>query len=119
MTIMKITELLTDDAVLAEIGTRLTSRRIELQLTQAAAAEQAGIGKRTLERMEAGQPSQLSTLVRVLRVLDAMPGLDALIPEPGPRPMDLLKRKGKTRQRASGRRAAKTPGEPWQWNEGS
>ena len=29
----------------------------------------------------------------MLRVLDAMPGLDGLLPEPGPRPMDLLKRK--------------------------
>ena len=43
---MKITTLLTDDAVLAGIG-----------------------------------------------ALDAMPGLEGLIPEPGPRPMDLLNRK--------------------------
>jgi hypothetical protein len=51
---MKITTLLTDDAVLAEIG-----------------------------------------------ALDAMPGLEGLIPEPGPRPMDLLKRRDKVRQRGS------------------
>jgi DNA-binding XRE family transcriptional regulator len=53
---MKITGLLTDDAVLAELGARIAGRRVELQLTQAAVAEQAGIAKRTLERMEAGQP---------------------------------------------------------------
>lgn len=116
---MKLTGLLTDDAVLAEIGARIASRRIELQLTQAVVAEQAGIGKRTLERMEAGQTSQLSTLVRVLRVLDAMSGLDSLIPELGPRPMDLLKRKGKARQRASGKRTGKSSGEPWRWDEGT
>ena len=86
---MKITSLLTDDAVLAELGARIAARRVELQLTQAAVAEQAGIAKRTLERMEAGQTSQLGTLVRVLRVLDAASGLDSLIPETGPRPMDL------------------------------
>jgi len=114
---MKITGLLTDDAVLAEIGARIASRRIELELTQAAVAEQAGIGKRTLERMEAGQTSQLSTLVRVLRALDAMSGLDNLIPESGPGPMDLLKRKSKVRQRASGQRAAKATGKPWRWDE--
>lgn len=112
---MKITDLLTDDAVLAELGARIAGRRVELQLTQAALAEQAGIAKRTLERMEAGQTSQLSTLVRVLRVLDATSGLDGLIPESGPRPMDLLKQKGKVRQRASGKRAAQ--GKPWQWEE--
>lgn len=114
---MKITGLLTDDAVLAEIGARIARRRIDLQLTQAAVAEQAGIAKRTLERMEAGQSSQLSTLVRVLRVLDAASGLENLIPEPGPRPMDLLKRKGKVRQRASGRRTAKTADKPWRWDD--
>ncbi len=104
---MKITGLLTDDAVLAELGARIASRRVELQLTQAAVAEQAGIAKRTLERMEAGQTSQLGTLVRVLRVLDAASGLDNLIPESGPRPMDLLKQKGKVRQRASGQTCRK------------
>ena len=114
---MKITGLLTDDAVLAELGARIAGRRVELQLTQAAVAEQAGIAKRTLERMEAGQTSQLATLVRVLRVLDAASGLDSLIPESGPGPMDLLKRKGKVRQRASGQRAAKASGKSWSWDE--
>lgn len=117
MTTMKMTDLLTDDAVLAELGARIASRRVELQLTQAAVAEQAGIAKRTLERMEAGQTSQLTNLVRVLRVLDAVSGLDRLIPESGSRPMDLLKHKGKVRQRASGRRAAKVAEKPWLWDE--
>jgi transcriptional regulator with XRE-family HTH domain len=114
---MNISNLLTDDAVLSEIGARIAARRVDLQLTQAAVAEQAGIAKRTLERMEAGHSSQLSSLVRVLRVLDALPGLDNLVPEIGPRPMDLLKRKGKVRQRASGKRAAKAPGKPWSWDD--
>ena len=114
---MKITGLLTDDAVLAELGERIAGRRVEMQLTQAAVAEQAGIAKRTLERMEAGQTSQLSTLVRVLRVLDAASGLDGLIPESGPRPMDLLKQKGKVRQRASGKRTAQATGKSWRWDE--
>ena len=117
MTTMKITQLLTDDAVLAELGARIAGRRIELQLTQAAVAEQAGIAKRTLERMESGETSQLGTLIRVLRVLDAASGLDGLIPEAGARPMDLLKQKSKVRQRASGKRAAAAGGKPWRWDE--
>ena len=114
---MKITGLLTDDAVLTELGARIAARRIELQLTQADVAERAGIAKRTLERMEAGLTSQLATFVRVLRVLDAASGLDSLIPETGPRPMDLLQHKGKARQRASGRRAAEPDRKPWQWDD--
>ncbi|HEY6131188.1 MAG TPA: helix-turn-helix domain-containing protein [Halioglobus sp.] len=114
---MKISPLLTDDAILSEIGARIAARRIDLQLTQAAVAEQAGIAKRTLERMEAGYSSQLSSLVRVLRVLEAMPGVENLIPETGPRPMDLLQRKGQARQRASSRRSAKTASKPWRWDD--
>ena len=114
---MKISSLLTDEAVLAEIGERIAALRIDMQLTQATVAEQAGIAKRTLERMEAGHSSQLSSLIRVLRVLDALPGLDSLVPETGQRPMDLLQRKGKVRQRASGKRSEKSSDEPWSWDD--
>jgi transcriptional regulator with XRE-family HTH domain len=114
---MKITKLLTDDAVLVELGSRIASRRLELQLTQASVAEQAGIAKRTLERMEAGKTSQLSTLVRVLRVLDATSGLENLLSASEVSPMDLLKHKEKVRKRASGLRATKAPETPWHWDE--
>lgn len=114
---MKIKSLLTDEAVLAEIGERITRRRIELQLTQANLAEQAGIAKRTIERIEAGDSTQTVSMIRVFRVLELMPALDRLIPEAVPRPTDLLKRKGKTRQRASSRRRPKPSDEPWSWNE--
>tara|TARA_R110000822_G_scaffold181982_1_gene321666 strand:+ start:300 stop:653 length:354 start_codon:yes stop_codon:yes gene_type:complete len=114
---MKISDTLTDDAVLSEIGERIARRRLDLQLTQAAVAEQAGIAKRTLERMEAGHSSQLSSLIRVLRVLEAMPGLESLVPESTPRPMDLLKRKGKQRQRASSPRTRQPPAGPWHWDD--
>jgi transcriptional regulator with XRE-family HTH domain len=114
---MKISNLLTDDAAIAEIGERIAARRVDMQLTQAALAEQAGIAKRTLERMEAGHSSQLSSLIRVLRVLDALPGLESLVPESGQRPMDLLQRKGKVRQRASGKRTGKSSGKPWRWED--
>ncbi len=110
---------MSDEAILGEIGARLAAHRVDLQLTQAAVAEQAGVAKRTLERMEAGQSSQLSSLIRVLRALDAMAGLESLVAEAGPRPMDLLQRKGKRRQRASGRRGDKTNTASWEWGDDS
>lgn len=114
---MKISRLLTDEAILTELGGRIAARRLELQRTQAEVAEQAGIAKRTLERIEAGHSAQLSSLVRILRVLDALPGLDTAIPEAGPRPMELLQRKGKPRQRASGRRSSERTEKPWSWDD--
>ncbi len=116
---MKISDLLTDEAILAEIGERIARRRLDLGLTQAALAEQAGIAKRTLERVEAGHSAQMSSFIRILRALDALPGLDRMLPEARPGPMDLLKRKGKVRQRASGRRASSEPKKPWSWGDES
>ena len=49
---MKIEPQLTDEAVLQELGGRLTQSRIGHNLTQAALAEQAGVSKRTIERLE-------------------------------------------------------------------
>ena len=69
---MKIEGTLTDEAILGELGERLAQRRLELQLSQETLAEQAGVSKRTVERVEAGATTQMSTMIRVMRVL----GLD-------------------------------------------
>ena len=101
---MKIDGLLTDEAILAELAGRLVQRRLELQLTQEMLAEQAGVSKRTVERVEAGTTTQMSTMIRILRVLELLDRLETLVPEAGPRPMDMLKLKGKMRKRAGGTR---------------
>ena len=75
---MDITNLLSDEAILIEIGQRVARRRLNMQLTQAEVAEQAGVAKRTLERLEAGHSAQMSSLIRVLRVLGALEELDRL-----------------------------------------
>jgi transcriptional regulator with XRE-family HTH domain len=117
VTTMKISPLLTDDAILAELGERMARRRIDLQLTQADVAEQAGIAKRTVERIEAGASAQMSSIIRILRVLELLPDLDTIIPEVAARPMDLLLRKGKLRQRATSRNRADRPEQPWSWDD--
>jgi transcriptional regulator with XRE-family HTH domain len=116
---MDISTLLTDDAILAEIGKRIARYRIDSQITQADLAKQAGVSKRTVERVEAGATAQFSTIIRILRVLDFMEGLEKLVPEPLPRPMELLKQKGKVRQRVStSRRPDKAP-KKWSWGDES
>lgn len=108
---------MTDDAVLGELGRRLAQRRLGRGLTQANLALQAGVSKRTVERMEAGAAAQTLSLVRVLRVLDLLPALDRLAPETGPKPMDLLKLKGKIRQRASSGTPEYRTGGDWSWGD--
>lgn len=112
---MKIDKMLNDDAILAELGERLAQRRLVLGLTQAALATEAGVSKRTVERVEAGGSAQSASLVRLLRALDLLPGLEALVSDTGPGPMALLRHQGKRRQRASSPRSAPGPAEPWSW----
>ena len=114
---MKITKHLTDTAILEEMGGRLGRRRLDRELTQAALAEQAGLSKRTVERIEAGATVQVSSLIRVLRVLELVEGLEAWIPETGPRPLEVLKRQGRQRKRASSKRKTDRSGEPWSWGD--
>ena len=117
ITTMKINKLLTDGAILAGIGERIAHRRIEQQFTQADLAQQAGVAKRTVERIEAGASAQMSSIIRIFRVLDLLQNLDRMLPETGPGPMELLKRKGKVRQRASSSRKPDVSGKPWSWDE--
>jgi transcriptional regulator with XRE-family HTH domain len=117
---MKIESQLTDGGVLRELGERLERVRLDQNLTQAALAEQAGVSKRTLERLESGEvATQLSGFLRVCRTLGLLDRFDALVPEPLPSPIAQLKLQGKTRRRASGRKvAAGAPGK-WTWAEPS
>lgn len=116
---MNITNQLNDSGVLEVLGERLARRRLDLELTQATVAEQAGVSKRTVERLEGGATVQLSNFIRILRALDLLETLDALVPEPGPRPLDLLKLKGKVRQRAPSPKqvADRDDSSGWQWGE--
>lgn len=101
------------------MGQGIARRRLRLKYTQANVAEQAGVAKRTVERIEAGGSTQTATLIRILRALDLLTGFDHMIPATGPSPMDLLKRKGKKRQRASSRRPLERSDKPWTWDDAS
>ncbi len=115
---MKITPPLTDDAILRELGIRLTAARLALNLTQAALAEKAGVAKRTIERLESGQvATQLSGFLRVCRALGLVERFDALVAEPTPSPIDQLKRQGRKRQRASGKVVPPDTGKKWTWGD--
>lgn len=118
---MNIQEMLSDEVVLTELGSRVARRRLDMGLTQAMLAEQAGVSKRTLERLETGASTQLTSFIRILRVLELLPGLDQLLPAQGPGPMALLRGKGKAPQRvrASTTAAIQEPGAPWRWGDES
>ena len=117
---MTIDSMMSDTAVLQEIGHRLSHRRVELALTQADLARESGVAKRTVERVEAGEPTQVANLIRILRTLNLLDEIDAInaaIPERSPRPMELLKLKGKERQRVSAKKPGHQPQKDWTWGD--
>jgi len=118
---MRIEGYLTDEAVLAELGTRLERARLDRNLTQRQLAADGGVQRKVVQRIEAGESVTLTSLIRILRALGLLEALDQLVPEPAPRPIDLLRLHGKTRRRASGRRVRRErPGgetAPWHWGD--
>ena len=96
---------LSDDACLKEIGERLARLRLNRNQTQADLAREAGVSLRTMVRLEQGESVQLTNLLRVLRALDLLANLEALVPEPAESPLQQLKRQGHLRRRASRPRA--------------
>jgi predicted transcriptional regulator len=96
----------------------MAKARLELNLTQAQLAEQAGVSKRTVERLESGDVAvQLSGFIRVCRVLDLIERFEVLVPEPLPSPVEQMKLRGRSRQRASAPRTAKSSDEKWKWKD--
>ena len=96
----------TDQAVLEELGQRLRQRRLDSNLSQAEVAERAGLDRTTIGQLERDGRASLLTMVQVLRALGALDELDAFLPPLGPSPLELARRQGRQRQRASHPRRA-------------
>ncbi len=112
-----MTQQATDESILSELGGRLARIRLERNLTQAQLAGQAGVSKRTVERMESGSvATQLSGFIRLCRVLGIVDRFEMLVPETPPSPVEQLKLRGRRRQRASGTRE-KAPSKTWHWGD--
>jgi transcriptional regulator with XRE-family HTH domain len=118
---VKIGGLLTDEAVLAELGERLERARLERNLTQRQLATEAGVERKAVQRIEAGDSVKLISLIRVLRALGLLDALDQLVQEPVPSPIEILKLHGKSRRRASGERRKRAPAgdkaAQWRWGD--
>ena len=87
----------TDPEILQELGRRLRQLRMARGLTQAQAANQAGLDRTTVSRAERGENPNLLTLVRLLRVCGRLNALDSFIPEPEVSPLAILRSRGDRR----------------------
>jgi transcriptional regulator with XRE-family HTH domain len=120
LTSMKGDAFESDDRLLARFGERLAAQRVARELTQAQLARAAGVSKRTVERLEGGESAQVRSLLRVLRVLGLLEGLEALVPAPLASPLERL-REEQQAERARPRRVRAKPeperGSEWTWGD--
>jgi transcriptional regulator with XRE-family HTH domain len=77
----------------SELGRRLQRLRLSRNLSQRTVAEKAGITRAALQNLEAGRGSSVKTLVRTLKALNYLEGIEILAPEPTIHPLALLKTK--------------------------
>jgi transcriptional regulator with XRE-family HTH domain len=98
-----------DKAVLRGLGVRLRQARLRRNLSQQELADRAGLNRTTISEYERGNSTGTLTLVQVLRALEMLDELAAFLPDPGPSPLELARRQGRQRQRATGRRGRSGP----------
>jgi transcriptional regulator with XRE-family HTH domain len=79
-------------------GEQVQALRLSKNLDQITTAEKAGISEKALRNLEAGRGSTVESLLRVLKALDSLDGLELLAPKPSVSPLALL-RNSKARQR--------------------
>ena len=70
-----------------------------------------------LIRLENGESSQVTNLIRVVRALGLLDNLDAFIPPPLPSPIEQLRSRAKERRRASPSKKNDPPATKWTWGD--
>lgn len=105
---------LSDKSIEQELGNRLKALRLQRNVTQKDLAEATTLSLNSIKSLEAGR-GKLSTLIAVLRELQALDHLDSFIPEIPISPMQLARMQGHVRQRASGERLKQAEQDESEW----
>ncbi|MBN2340195.1 MAG: helix-turn-helix domain-containing protein [Deltaproteobacteria bacterium] len=111
---MQIDNYITPAAVLQELGRRVEWRRREIGITQQELASRCGVGKRTVERIEAGHDTQVSTLIKVMQSMGLGDRLEGLFPKAERSPMMALEKSNSLPRRI---RKQTTGKQGWKWGD--
>ncbi len=112
---MRFEDQVTDNAFLKELGDRLEQLRLNRNLIRTELAEQAGISRNTIERIESGKSVQLVSLIRLCRALGILGRFENVCPPAAPSPVAQLRLQGKRRKRASKKQYASSA--TWTWGD--
>ncbi|MCO8073031.1 helix-turn-helix domain-containing protein [Acinetobacter lwoffii] len=111
---MKLTKSTAPWAIVEEYGRRLKRLRLNQNLKQTDLATHSGLSRKVIMEAEKGKVT-LENLVHIFYSLDALDHLDGFLPEPPLSPRELLKMRGKARQKASGEKKVKEEPKVLDW----
>ncbi len=80
----------TPEELQAALGERVRRLRLSRNIDQRTTAGKAGISEKALRNLEAGRGSTVETLLRTLKALDSLQGIEMLAPEVTVDPLALL-----------------------------
>lgn len=95
---------MTDAAIVAQIGRSIKNTRLKKNITQAQLAKNAGLNRWTISKIENGESVTLSSLIQILRALDAFYVLDNFEVNESISPLAYAKLKKEQRERASSKK---------------
>lgn len=106
----------TSGSLCAELGARLAKIRLSRNITQEALAREAGIGVRTLRRLEAGGSCTLDSFLRIVITLGLADHLLSTVPAQDIRPIERISARRSERKRARPAQHQE-PEKPWTWGD--
>lgn len=106
---------LSDLAIIKEVGQNIRNMRLNQNLSQQQLADNAGVDRITIGKLENGKPVNMITMVQVLRALQRLDVLSQLLTEPQVTPYMFREAQAHYRLRASKPRKSKNTPPPSEW----
>lgn len=110
-------DFLSNPQIEKELGKRLKARRLEMNLSQNQVAKRSGLSRRTITTIENGGGSTLTTLIALLRALQALDTLESFLPDPGISPIAMTSKVQETPRKYASSPRKNPPPTPWKWGD--
>jgi transcriptional regulator with XRE-family HTH domain len=110
-------QFLSNPQIEQELGKRLKDRRLDLNLSQEQTATRSGLSRRTITAIENGEGSTLTTLIALLRALNALDTLENFLPDPGISPMAMTSMLQDAPRKYASKPRKTPPPTPWKWGD--
>jgi transcriptional regulator with XRE-family HTH domain len=110
-------QFLSNPQIEQELGKRLKAHRLDLNLSQEQIATRSGLSRRTITAIENGEGSTLTTLIALLRALNALDTLENFLPDPGISPMAMTSMLQDAPRKYASKPRKTPPPTPWKWGD--